>query len=491
MDNLPKAKIKVGNEILEGRCDAEKGMFYADDGRQIKIKTPDSATPQNNQTPAQKPQATNTRQPMTAEERTEEVNRRMHEREQEKAKTLQSKGQTNSISSGEEASEKRTKQDKIEELNRRKIENNNKKRLDKEEKIAKKIAQRESKKKKRIFGDADFFDPNQQDKKKKTIAIAYVIVILLLMAGAKVLLLLQQGEVTVIRLKADMLAGDVITDAHIKKYKMLKKSYDELGTVNYTENGITKPKQIIYKWEDKDEVVNKYIANYTQGGQYLTLKNVTDKKVIRNPWLAEVQEGDEIYTLPFEADGLDPRLLLPGTHLRARVVVQSRSGGGGGNPVVDASTPVAGNGGGVNNLDKAALVGAGGEVPNATVVFDDLVAVDMLNSKGESLFDIYMALSKLSVEDRVNYLETTIEGSSTNFQQRVLPASLVFILNREQATRMAEFENLSDAKIKYTILPFEDKDGNLLSNFTEIADQMNDIIDAAGMTKDSDSNKKE
>ena len=50
------------------------------------------------------------------------------------------------------------------------------------------------------------------------------------------------------------------------------------------------------KWIAKDEVIDKYMTNYTQGGQYLTLKNVTDKKVIRNPWLAELKENEEVYT---------------------------------------------------------------------------------------------------------------------------------------------------------------------------------------------------
>ena len=505
-NDLPKIRVKVGDEILEGLHDAEKCLVHLTDGtgRVIKIgqkkpaeqpvqaqpTTEQNTSPLSENHPSESfdtpPATTN---PMAAQERKEELARRMREREAEKAKEKGNKGLSNSILEGEKAAVNRTKQEKIDEINRKKIDAGNKKRLEKEAKLVKKMAQHEAKAKKRIVGDADSFDILEQNKKKVTIAITYAVVIVLLLVGAKILLLLQQDEVAVVRLKSDMLAGEVITEAHIESYKMLKKSYDELGTVNYSENGVSSPKQIIFKWEDKDKVVNKYIANYTQGGQYLTLKNVTDKKVIRNPWLAEVQPGEEIYTLPFESEGLNPRLLLPGTHLRARVVVQSRSGAGGGNPVVDAGNPIAGNGSGVNTLDKAALLGAGGTVPNADIVFEDLVAVDMLNSSNESLFDIYMALSKLSVEDRVSYLETTIEGSSTNFQQRVLPSSLVFILNKEQATNMAEFENMSEAKIKYTILPFEDADGNLLSSFTEVADQMNDIFDASEMTQSAKENK--
>jgi hypothetical protein len=47
---------------------------------------------------------------------------------------------------------------------------------------------------------------------------------------------------------------------------------------------------------------------------------------------------------------------------------------------------------------------------------------------------------------------------------------------------MTKYENLENVSIKYTILPFTDDTGNLLSNFTEIADQMSDLIEQSNLS---------
>jgi len=125
----------------------------------------------------------------------------------------------------------------------------------------------------------------------------------------------------------------------------------------------------------------------------------------------------------------------------------------------------------------------GTSIPQVEIIFDDMICVDMLNSNGESLFDIYMALYKLPVGERLEYIETTIEeGNALSFQKRVTPTSLVFILDKDQATNMTKYENLENVSIKYTILPFTDDTGNLLSNFTEIADQMSDLIEQSNLS---------
>jgi len=539
---LPIVKLRVGNEVVEGKYDEEKGIVFLRDGRiaraanskhntnqegttsaREEIQNPStgngsqsvpvntatqtaqtSATPSTASAAAEKnvssagsniplssvgsdagsdqKVAPGIQRPQTALERLEAKKRAMAEREAQKKEQLAQKG--SNVSNDKKAEANRKKQEALERRNALKIEKANQKRLAKEKKLAEQIAKREKKKAAKTAGDAANYNPQKAQTKKILLAVAYVAIIVALMFGAKMFLDGQQEEVTVIRLKEDMLAGEVIRENNIEPYKMLKKSYDELGTVSYTSaDGSTSVRQIIYLWEDKDEVLNKYIAVYTQGGQYLTLKNVTDKKIIRNPWLAEVGETQEIYTLPISTEGIDTRLLLPGSHLRVRVVIQQK-GSSSADPFAGASSGVATPVIGENEFDKNAILENGGTVPVASVVFDDLTCVDMLNAKGESIFDIYMALSKLPVEERAQYLETTIQGDSSAFQQKVLPTSLVLVLTKPQATAMAEFENMTEATIKYTILPYKDENGNLLSSFTEIADQMSDIMQQAQQAED-------
>jgi hypothetical protein len=329
-------------------------------------------------------------------------------------------------------------------------------------------------------------------KRKFLVSALYIVGIIALLVVGKAYLNSQQEEIAVIMLKTDKLAGEIVREEDIEEYKMLKRTYDELGTVTYKDdNGITSQKQIIYKWDETDEVINKYMANFTQTGQYLTLKNVTDKKVIRNPWLSEVEEGNEIYTLDIDTEGINTRLLLPGTRLRARAVLQvdnvsnisSVSLTNNENNNLEEGLNIVQSTNDKNTLNKDSLLKMGTSIPQVEIIFDDMICVDMLNSNGESLFDIYMALYKLPVGERLEYIETTIEeGNALSFQKRVTPTSLVFILDKDQATNMTKYENLENVSIKYTILPFTDDTGNLLSNFTEIADQMSDLIEQSNLS---------
>lgn len=325
----------------------------------------------------------------------------------------------------------------------------------------------------------------QGERKKKTAAIAvYLVLIAGILFGAKWMLHSQQNEIQIVRLKEDMLAGDLLTEKSMEPYTMLESEYQRLGRVTYVSDGKNVTQQIMVKWDDRDDIEGKYMTNYTQAGQYLTTRHVTDKKIVRNPWLAEVQEGQEIYTLPFSATGVDVRLLLPGTHMRVRVVAQFDRGIEEGQ---DAVSPLeqqessADSDSGVNTIQADTYENTNSSVsPKAAIVFDDLVTVDMLNSQNESIFEIYMALLKMPVEQRIQYLETKIEESTASaFQSRVIPASLVFALTKEQATAMAEFENLNGAAIKYTILPEKDQDGQLLNSFMEISDQLNEVFKKA------------
>lgn len=487
-------KVKVGNEVHEGRLfqNVETPYVLFPNGRKVPVGEAQLenlrkqiANVKAREQAAQEEAANAPRPAQPAakaeDERKKALRNQMEEREAQKKyqSTMSAPGADEKV-----AQATRDKHKKAEKKHNDKLDKQAEKRMKAEERAANKRAKREAKAMAQITGDADGYNPEKTKKKKFIIGFVYIVAIIAVLVAAKIVLNFQQDEVAVIRLKSDKLAGESIHESDIESFKMLRKTYDELGTVEYTDGqGHKSVKQIIYKWSDKDDIIDKYIANYTQGGQYLTLKNVTDKKVVRNPWLAEVKEGQEIYTLPIETEGVNTRLLLPGTHLRIRVVVQmddTTSPFKKGNSTTKASADVqkVESETATNELNKGALLNSGSQVPTASVVFDDLVAIDMLNSSNESLFDIYMALYKLSVEERISYLETTIEeGSAQEFQKRVMPSSLVLVLSKEQATQMAEFENLGDATIKYTILPYTDDEGNLLSNFTEIANQMNEIIE--------------
>lgn len=303
----------------------------------------------------------------------------------------------------------------------------------------------------------------------------------------------QQREIGVIRVKSDLLAGDVIItegeNANVEEFMMLEQTYNTLGKTTYVSDGKEVTKQIMVLWEERDRVSDKYMTAYTQAGAYLTERHVTDTTTLTNPHLASVPAGNEIYTLPFDVKGVDTQLLMPGTAIRVRLVLQVKSEAKQAiqeavttkdEDLVDNGIESAEDGSSVILDMGSEVMGSEfdvgtGTVPVAEVVFEKVIIIDMLNNQQESIFNIYTALLKMPLDERTKYLETTIEDPNTNFQKRVTPSSLVLSLNREQATTMAEFENIANGVIKYTILPQEGED-ELLSQFFEISEQINNFI---------------
>lgn len=305
----------------------------------------------------------------------------------------------------------------------------------------------------------------------------------------------QQEEISVIRLKNTKVAGDLLQENDIEKLTMPRSFYDEYGVQTFEEDGKQVTRQAIVKWSDKDELIGKYMVNYTQSGTFLTERHVTADTVLKNPWTQNIPEGYEVYTLPFDANDINTNMLTIGTVLRVRSVAQVDA-----TQAADLKQKIAENDKKLANgnyissgeslivdalQNNGASLGAewgetsdGKTVPVAEVIFDKITIVDMLNSAGESIFELYIDLLKKPVDERIPYLETTLEGSDTSFRSKVTPVSLILVVSREEANRLAEFENLG-ANLKYTILPNEDSDFNLMDQFVEISSQINSFIQSA------------
>lgn len=344
-------------------------------------------------------------------------------------------------------------------------------------------------------------------KKKKTLTLVAMFGGLVVLVGLSAFVLnIKQEEISVVRLKNTLNGGDAITAADVVEYPMLKRTYDELGTVTYTgSDGTKKTEQVIIPWSAREQLVGMYMTNHLKAGTYLTKLDITNEVVVRNPWVAEIQEDQEIYTMPFDAKSVNARLLYPGTSLRARITVniandklekikedikkREDSVLASGELVSDsiAADPNAGaaswiSGGedgdlGVNTSTSADLTG---KTPVAEIVIPRIRIADMRNNDGESIFDLYMSLLKMPVNERVEYLKTTISDPETaiDFQERVTPVDVTFIVGKDDATKLAEFEAMSNATIKYTILP-DLEENSLMNQFVEISNQVTSTISGA------------
>lgn len=304
-----------------------------------------------------------------------------------------------------------------------------------------------------------------------------------LLALAALIMNRREAEVSVIRLKQAITSGTTFTDSILEEYKMTKSTYDSLGTITEGEEGNKKSKQIFLLWSQKDEILGMYASNYIGQGGILTSKDLTKNLTVRNPWVTAMKEDEEIFTMKFDANSVNARMLFPGTRLRARLVssvpvdVSEDIRKDVANAENEANPPLVKDAVVTMQGDKIAESEANNTVEVSEIVIDQIIITDMTNAAGESIYDLYMSLLKLPLNQRVEYLKQTIAENDTasDWNQRVTPATITFILDKDSASRLAEFEQ-SGGIIKYTILPdVEDNDeqANLMSQFVELSNQIN------------------
>lgn len=333
---------------------------------------------------------------------------------------------------------------------------------------------------------------------KRTGALIVSAAIIVGCVGTTVFLLNKQSEkVTVARLRYDLGPGALITEDALEPFDMVNEDFQNLGVVTTrNDDGSTKSEQIFIEWKDRGDALNKYMSLYSFGGTILTKKLLVDELLVRSPWLEKVSDGMEIYTMSLSSADVYTPIFYPGARIRIRLIYsvdvedapaikakieakeQKMSTGQylstGDSIILDAMQ--------TNTLSSDGIGFSSAEaktVPLSEIIFDQITVVDMLNNSDESIFDLYSELLGMPLEDRIAYVRTQIEGTGTNdFKQKVTPTKLVFSVTRDEASSLAEFENLGGT-LKYTLLPDLNEDYSLMTQFSELSGQLQSWLDNA------------
>lgn len=334
-------------------------------------------------------------------------------------------------------------------------------------------------------------------------AMAAGIAGLMLLAGN--MLTDKQELVSVIRLTGSKLAGSQLSLADVEECKIPKAVYDQLGTITYVDaEGNNRTEQIYIPYDQLGQiidlnpeddaqgfVVSSYMANYKKIGSILTTYDLTSQLEQQSPWLANMKDDEELFTMPLDVSTVDTRYLFPGSRLRARLVFDVPT-----DVVPTLRDQIAVdeakhkddlvrdstyqyNEGITQALEESE---ARVSVPVSEIVIDNIIVNDMTNAAGESIYDLYMSLLKLPINQRIQYLQTTMGDNQValEWRQRVTPASVTFILDKKSATRLTEYEK-AGGTIKYTILKDDpnSEGGQLMAQFIELSNQINTQTGAA------------
>jgi len=220
-------------------------------------------------------------------------------------------------------------------------------------------------------------------------------------------------EIAVVKPSEGIPEKELVTESLIKKGKILKTDFKE-GMVTY---------------DKLDEVLNKYAAYYLRHDTPIYYDQLSDSIPLKHEWLYELPKESEVLTIPYDYDKCGGEILAPGDYVRVRVTYE------------DTGTSSS------EDTDLGPYFNASSSKKKNYVtetLFDRILVKDMLNSKGQSISEIFKEVSRLGEEERKAVME------SKEFMQNVQAKSLVFEATPEQVDKYTKSN--SHGTFTFTIL---------------------------------------
>jgi len=275
------------------------------------------------------------------------------------------------------------------------------------------------------------------------LAVVVIICILTAISTAEA-----KKTITVCRIKEDapLSANAMIKESMLEPYEMYYKEFAQYGTVKFSDGST---RSTIVRWSDRDLVTDKrYAAYFMRQGTVLfwdaTLKDQTRK----NSYLYSMD--GELLNIQMSTTEDFGDMVVPGDALNIRASYDK----------VDYTLPSA---------EKYMLTEANGgsnEPVTVSVVeplFSEVQVLDMLNSDGESIFDIYYEYISMSKAQQANAL------ADSEFLKSVEPKSILLECTAEEVEHYMSLQS-SSPKFQITLLPRKSS--------SAIIDSLSDIQEA-------------
>lgn len=254
--------------------------------------------------------------------------------------------------------------------------------------------------------------------------------------------------VSVVRIKdeAPISSNALITEDMIEEYKMYYKEFDQYGTMEFSDN--TK-RSVIVRWADKDLVVGaRYAAYYLRQGTVLFWDQTIKQQTKRNSYLYSMD--GELLNIQMEPTTDFGDMVVPGDSLNIRCSYTKTN--------YDLPSEEQYQ----LSLDQGTTLESA-ETQVTELLFSEVQILDMLNSEGNSIFDIYydyISASKSKQSEALN---------SDEFLQSVTPKSILIECTAEEADRFMEISAKSPTYLM-TLLP--------RTSSSAIIDSLSDIQEA-------------
>lgn len=238
--------------------------------------------------------------------------------------------------------------------------------------------------------------------------------------------------ITVVRIKSDtpISANSLITDDMLEAYDMYYKEFQQYGTMKFSDGST---RSTIVRWNDKDLVVGKrYAAYYMRGGTVLFWDSTISDQTRKNSYLYSM--SGELLNIQMTTTQDFGDMVVPGDTLNVRATYTAK--------VYNLPTEQEYK---LNSANGAASTD-GVEITKTDSLFSEVTILDMLNSSGNSIFDIYYQYIAATKAEQQAMLQ------DDGFLQSVQPASILVECTAEEVEHYMKLQ-AAGASYQMTLLP--------------------------------------
>lgn len=253
--------------------------------------------------------------------------------------------------------------------------------------------------------------------------------------------------VSVVRLKDSISANAMITEDMIEEYEMYYKEFEQYGVLTFSDG--TKRKSVV-TWEDRNQVVNtRYAAYYLRGGTVLFWDSTVKEQTKKNSYLYSMD--GELLNIQMDTKDFGD-MVVPGDtlNIRARYTKTNYD-----LPSEEAYKLAMSQNGSVNAVQSVVT----------EMLFSEVTVLDMLNTEGNSIFDIYYDYISKSKAEQNALL------NSEEFLSSVKPKTILLEVTAEEADRFMEIQANSPEYLM-TLLP-RTGSNSIIDSLAEIQSALN------------------
>ena len=236
--------------------------------------------------------------------------------------------------------------------------------------------------------------------------------------------------ISVVRLKSSVSANAIITEDMLDEYKMYYKEFEQYGITKLSDG--TK-KQAIVTWDDRDKVIgNRYAAYYMREQTVLFWDATMKEQTKKNSYLYSMD--GELLNIKMDTKDFGD-MVVPGDTLNIRVAYNET--------LYDLPDEEA-------YMLSVEADGRGSSEPltvgKREMLFSEVQVLDMLNSDGNSIFDIYYDYISKSKAKQQELLK------DKEFLKSIEPDTILLEVTAEEADRFMKISAYSP-KYLMTLLP--------------------------------------